>query len=395
MRDERGRGRGWARAGVTAVFLINGAGYGNWVSRIPAIRDNLHLDTRALGLALLGLAAGSLLGLPSSGALVARFGSRRMTTVAGLVFCAGLVLPALAGNAATLGLDLAVIGAAAGILDVSMNAAGAAIERRGRKSIMSSFHAAFSFGGLLGAALGGIAAGRGVAPLPHLGLAALVGLGAMALATRPLLPPDAGEQASGPVFARPTRSLALLGVIGFCSLLCEGAMADWSGIYLRDIRAADAATSAYGFGAFSLCMAVGRLIGDWLVERFGTVQTIRAGGLVAAAGLAAALIAPALGLALASFAAIGLGLSVTFPLVLSAAARSREVSSGTALAAVSTLGYFGFLAGPPSLGFVAHGTTIGVALWLVVALCLVIAALAGAARVEVKDAARERVAATT
>jgi len=368
MRTGQGREIGWARAAVTAVFLINGIGYGNWVARIPSIRDDLRLDTQTLGLALLGVAIGSLVGLPLSGALVARFGSRRMTTVAGLALCASLVLPALATGAVTLALGLVVLGAATGVLDVSMNAAGAGVERRGGRSIMSSFHAAFSFGGLIGAALGGFLAGRGVDPLPHLGLAALVGLGAVALVTRPLLPSDACERTTGPAFARPTRSLALLGAIGFGALLSEGAMADWSGIYLRDVRATDTATAAYGYAAFSLCMAIGRLTGDWLVGRFGTVLAVRAGGLVAAVGLTAALLAPSVVLALVGFAGVGLGISIIFPLILSAAARSREVSSGTALAAVSTLGYLGFLAGPPMLG---------VALWLVVLLCVGIAALAG------------------
>ena len=395
MRAGRGREAGRARAAVTAVFLLNGIGYGNWVARIPSIRDALRLDVQTLGLALLGVAIGSLVGLPLSGALVARFGSRRMTVVAGLAFSASLVLPALATNAVTLTLTLVLLGAATGILDVSMNAAGAIVERRGRRSIMSSYHAGFSFGGLLGAALGGFLAGRGVDPLPHLALAALVGLGAMALATRPLLPSDASERTIGPAFARPTRSLALLGAIGFGALLSEGAMADWSGIYLRDVRATDTATAAYGYAAFSLCMALGRLTGDWLVGGFGAAVAVRAGGLVAAAGLAAALLVPSVGLALVGFAAVGLGISIIFPLILSAAARSRDVPSGTALAAVSTLGYLGFLAGPPLLGIVAHSATIGVALWLVVLLCVGIAALAGSVEGGKADLAHEPTPATT
>lgn len=368
-----------ARVAVSAVFLLNGAGYGNWVARIPAIRDALRLDAQTLGLALLGVAVGSLLGLPLSGGLIARFGSRRMTTVAGLAFFASVVLPALAINAATLALGFALLGAAVGILDVSMNTAGAAVERRWGRSIMSSFHAAFSFGGLLGAALGGFAAGRGIDPLAHLGLAAALGFALMWLATRPLLPPAADEGGdAAPAFARPTRGLALLGLLGFAALLSEGAMADWSGLYLRDARAADPATAAYGFGAFSLCMALGRLGGDWLTGRWGTARALRAGGIVAAAGLAVALAGPGIGAALVGFAGVGLGLSIIFPLLLSAAARRREVASGTAIAAVSTLGYLGFLAGPPLLGIVAHRATLGAALWIVVGLCFGIAALAGA-----------------
>jgi len=390
MRTRQGRETGWARAAVTAVFLINGAGFGNWVARIPAIRDTLRLDTQTLGLALLGLAVGSLIGLPLSGALIARFGSRRMTTLAGLAFCASLGLPALATSAVTLALALAILGAATGILDVSMNAAGAVVERRGGRSIMSSFHAAFSFGGLLGAALGGFAAGRGMSPLAHLGLAALVSVVAMAIVTRPLLPTDASERTGGSAFALPTRGLALLGLLTFGAMLSEGAMADWSGIYLRDARATDTATAAYGYAAFSLCMAIGRLTGDWLVGRFGTVLVVRGGGVVAAAGLATALLAPSVGLTLVGFAGVGLGLSIIVPLLFSATARSHEMPSSTALAAVSTLGYLGFLAGPPVLGVVARSTTIGVALWLVVILCVGIAVLAGSVGSGKSEAANEQ-----
>jgi MFS family permease len=389
MQGDPGRESGWARAAVSAVFLLNGCGFGNWVARIPAVRETLGLDTQVLGLALLGVAIGSLIGLPLSGVLLARFGSRRMTTVAGLAFCACGALPAFATNAVTLALALTALGAATGILDVSMNAAGAAVERRGQRSIMSSFHAAFSFGGLLGAALGGFVAGRGVAPLTHLGLAAIIGVVIMALVTRPLLLPDASEQTTGPAFALPTRGLALLGLLTFGAMLSEGAMADWSGIYLRDVRAADPATAAYGYAVFSLCMAIGRLAGDRLVSRFGTVLAVRAGGFVAALGLAAALLVPSVGPALVGFAGVGLGLSIIVPLLFSAAARSHELPGGTALAAVSTLGYLGFLAGPPLLGVVAHSTTIGIALWLVVALCVGIAVLAGSVRVGVPGGARE------
>lgn len=395
MRAGARRSTTLARAAVTAVFFINGAGYGNWVARIPAVRDGLHIDTQELGLALLGVAVGSLLAMPLAGALIGRVGSRAMTTGCVLAFCATLVLPALAPNLATLALALVALGATTGSLDVSMNAAGAAVERRGGKAIMSSFHAAFSFGGLGGAAIGGFLASRGVPPLPHLAGATILGLACAAVATRGLLPIAADELTGGPAFARPTRALAALGIIGFGALLGEGAMADWSGIFLRDMRAADPGTAASGFAAFSLCMAIGRLTGDWLVGRFGAVPVVRSGGVIAAAGLALVLSVPTVGVALVGFAGVGLGLSIIFPLVLSAAARSTALPSGTAIAAVTTIGYLGFLAGPPILGVVAHSTTIGMALWLVVLLCAGIAALAGAVGGQARGAAPEQRPATT
>lgn len=380
-----------ARAAVTAIFFINGAGYGNWVARIPAVRDSLGLDTQQLGLALLGVAIGSLLAMPFAGALLGRVGSRAMTTCCALAFCATVVLPALAVNLATLTLALVALGATTGTLDVSMNGAGAAVERHGGRAIMSSFHAAFSFGGLSGAALGGFLASREIAPLPHLAGIALLSFACAAVATRGLLPIEADGLSGGPAFALPTRALAALGIIGFGALLSEGAMADWSGIYLRDIRATDDATAASGFAAFSLCMAIGRLTGDWLVERFGAVPVVRGGGVVAAAGLALVLLVPSVAFALVGFAAVGIGISIIFPLVLSAAARTPNIPSGTAIAAVTTIGYLGFLAGPPVLGIVAHATTLGVALWLVVLLCAGIAAIAGAVGGRKADAMHEQI----
>jgi hypothetical protein len=243
---------------------------------------------------------------------------------------------------------------------------------------MSSFHAAFSFGGLAGAASGGLVASAGVGVAPHLlGMAALSAIAAV-LVFGALLPAgaDRGERGA-PAFARPTRALVGLGIISFCVLLGEGAMADWSAVYLRNDLETGPGFAAAGYAAFSLTMATGRLFGDWLAEAVGPATLVRLGGTIAAAGLASGLLFATPVAALVGFAGVGLGLSVIFPTALGAAGRA-EGGTGPAIAAVSTAGYFGFLVGPPTIGFAAEATSLGISLFIVVILCLAVAVLAGA-----------------
>jgi hypothetical protein len=258
-----------------------------------------------------------------------------------------------------------------------MNAQAVAVERVYRRRIMSSFHAAFSFGGLAGTTAGGVVASLGVGLAPHLfGVAALM-LVAFILACRRLLPASVDVADGGPAFARPTWALAGLGFVAFCVLLGEGAMADWSAVYLRNVLETGPGLAAAGYAAFSLTMAAGRLFGDRLVELLGPVALVRLGGAVAASGLATGLFLSTPAAALAGFAGVGLGLSIVFPTALSAAGRAKAVAAGPAIAAVSTCGYFGFLVGPPAIGFVAELLGLGGALFIVVLLSGAVVVFAG------------------
>src|SRR5919107_5844181 len=224
-----------ARAAVLGVFFANGVVIGTWVVRIPAIKDELGLGEGLLGVALLGAAIGALVAMPLVGALVSRFGSRRFVGTTELLLRLSLVLPALAPNLLFLVPALVMVGAANGGVDVSMNAQAVAVERGYGRPIMSSFHAAWSFGGLAGAALGGLLASRGVGPLPHFSVVAILAAIAFAVAYKALLPSHAdASQEDAPAFARPTRALLGLGIISFCVLLGEGAMGDWSAVYLEN-----------------------------------------------------------------------------------------------------------------------------------------------------------------
>ncbi|HEY6582645.1 MAG TPA: MFS transporter [Rubrobacter sp.] len=244
---------------------------------------------------------------------------------------------------------------------------------------MSSFHAAWSFGGLAGAALGGLLASQGVSPLPHFAAVAVLSAIAFASAYASLLPSRADASDEGtPAFARPTRALLGLGIISFCVPLGEGAMGDWSAVYLDDTLKTGPGFAAAGYAAFSLSMAFGRLFGDRFTELMGPARLVRSCAATAAVGLGVALAAAQPVVALAGFACTGAGFSIIFPTALSAAGRTGDMATGPALAAITTAAYTGFLVGPPFIGFLAELTGLGYALYVIVALSAAVVIFAGA-----------------
>ncbi|SMC06288.1 MFS transporter [Rubrobacter radiotolerans] len=373
----------WARFAVLSIFFLNGFGFASWVVRIPAVQESVGVGAGALGLALLGLAGGALFAMPTVGALISRFGSRPVTVGTLFLFAALLALPTLAGGLAPLFLALLVVGVSAGGLDVSMNAHAVAVEKRYERPIMSSFHGFFSLGGLFGAVTGGVVAELGVGPTAHLaGVAAITALAGVFI-VRHMLPAseDRGTREEGaeptPTFVRPTRALLGLGMISFCVLVGEGAMADWSAVYLSGTLGTGPGFAAAGYAVFSLAMTVARFTGDRVTARVGAKRIVRGGASLAAVGLAAGLLAGNPYLALLGFGCAGLGFAVIFPIALSAAGHARDLPPGPALAAVATAGYFGFLVGPPTIGFAAEIVGLGGALFIVVALSATVSLLAG------------------
>ncbi len=367
------------RLAVSVVFAGNGVLFASLFSRLPEVQERLRLDEGELGLALLGAPVGLVSAVTLAGAAVGRGGSRRVSAVGAAGYVGSLVLPALVPGLAGLFGALLLLGASSGILDVAMNAQGVTVEARHPRRIFASLHAAFSFGALAGALGGGLLAGAGVGLTAHLvGVSVLV-----AAAFGPAIAafvPDAPEARTGPAFARPTRPLAALGVVALCALLAEGAMNDWSAVFLDDVHAADARTAAAGLAVFSIAMGLGRLAGDPLAERVGARVLARGGLLLAAAGFAAAAAAPGAATALAGFVVLGFGLAAVYPLCLRAAATTPGLPAGAALAAVTTTGYTGFLAGPPVVGLLADATSLRTSLGVVGGLCVVAAVLARAVR---------------
>jgi MFS family permease len=367
-----------ARGAVTAIFLLNGLVYGSWAARIPAIRDRLGLSDGELGLALACIPIGSIVAMPIAGALAARTGSRRATRAAFALMCAITAVVALAPSLVALSALLLVFGMGMGSLDVSMNVHGVTVEREYGRPIFSGFHAAFSFGGLAGGALGSLAAHADVDVRVHLAvvgaLCAAVGL----TWSRRFLPGSAdavGEHE--PIFVRPPRKVWALGALAFACLLIEGASADWSGVYIKDELGSSAAFAALGFTAFSVTMTLGRVIGDGLVARVGSVRLVRIGGIVAGVGFGVALAAGTAPAALVGFACLGAGMSSVIPIVFRAAGHVPGIPSSVSLSAVSSIGYLGFVAGPPAIGGIAELVGLPRSLAVLVVLAALVALLAG------------------
>jgi MFS transporter len=364
-----------ARAGVAAVFFLNGFGYGSWVPRIAEIQAKLGLSTGQLGLALFMSAVGALLAMPLAGAAAHRHGSRAATAVT--VAAYGLCLPgiALAPGLLWLGGALFFVGASVAALDVSMNAQGVAVERHHWRPIMSSLHGMFSLGAMAGAAATGLIAAAGIALLPHLlGLGGSIAVAGL-IGCRPMLPATAEGGLTGQGLVRPSLAIIAPGIVALAVLLSEGAIADWSAVYLSASLAAGTTKAAAAFAAFSIMMAAGRFTGDRLVARLGGDLVVRAGGALAATGLGLTLVIGDPPFAIAGFGLVGAGLSCVFPVVLSTAARTPGMAPSAAIAAVCTVGYLGFLVGPPSIGGLAELFGLPAALGLVVLLCGLIAAL--------------------
>jgi MFS family permease len=345
-------------------------------ARLPAIKADLGLGEGEVAVALLCGSAGLILSQPLAGALTTRFGSRPVTAVGVVAYGVFTALPALAAGLGPLAFAFFAVGAGSGLLDVAMNAQGALAEARHPRAIFSSFHAAFSFGAMGGAALAGALAALGVDPAPHLGALGLAAIGAGLVATRWMLPPSADESGDGRAFARPSGPLLVLGAVAFCAAVSEGAVADWSAILLREWRDASESTAAIGLTAFSATMGLGRLAADPLRERLGAQRLLRLGAAVALVGLVPVLLPLGIGAAVAGFAVLGAGLASLFPLALLLGSRAPGQSAAAGIAAVSTAGYAGFLAGPATIGFLAETSSLPAALAVLVPLALVVALLA-------------------
>jgi MFS family permease len=370
-----------AHVGTALVFFIHGAAIATWVPRIPAIKQDLGLTEGSLGIALLGIAVGALGAMQLAGPLLARYGSRPVTRVAAIANAALLVTPALAWNLPSLLAALGLFGISIGLLDPAMNAHGVVVEQRRARPIMAGLHSMWSIGGLVGAVTAGLAARAGWDPLAQFTVAAIVLSAVAVVATRGLLP---AEVDAVPIPAvrgdqRPRagavggwgRAVLLLGLIGFCSFLCEGTAADWSALYLRDLGASPGAAAA-GFAAFSLCMAAGRLVGDRLTVRLGPVRLVRDGSLVAAGGLGLGVVAGNELVAVVGFGLLGAGLAAVVPIAFSAAGNLGG-PGGVGIARVASIAYLGTLAGPPAVGFTAEVVSLRFALLIPVALCVLIA----------------------
>jgi len=364
------------RLATFLVFSVNGAMIGTWVGHIPWLQDHLAISKATLGLCLLCMAAGAFISMPLTGHVLDRLPSATLVRWTTLIFCLMLPLPLLATSPYMLGALLFVFGASNGAMDVSMNAHGVAIQERLGRPIMSSLHGGWSVGGFAASGLVALAAAAGLDPrVESLVVGAVLWLTSIAIIRR--LGAASAHSSVGGGLALPTRPVLLIGGLCFLVMLAEGAIGDWSGIYLRHNTGATPGTAALAFTGFSLGMALARLGGDIVNARIGAGRLLRAGTALVALALGGVLLIGETVPAVIGFAVCGLGIANAVPLLFSAAGRLDP--PGPSLAAAFTLGYTGFIVGPPVIGFVSDQIGLSRTLALLVFALVTVTALGGRA----------------
>lgn len=364
---------------LRAQFFVTGALFATWGVHVPSVKARYGLSEQSLAVAMLAGGAGAVVALLYAGKVLARHAPRRVVPLTGLVCVAAVGSLLGPTQLAWLLVLMAVYGMAAAIFDVAINDEATAIERRAGRPLMSGFHGMFSLGGMAGAAAWSLLAPAGVSPIVHL-VAASLALGALAVVASRFMLRDVRDAAAAHTpLSLPRGPLALLGLLAALGLVGEGAMYDWSVLYLRQELGTSAAIASLGYASFSGAMAAGRFGGDWVRARVHAVTLLRWSGALGAAGMALALLAPHPAAVLFGFALVGVGFSNIVPVLFSAAGRMPGVAPAQGIAAVSSVGYFGLMAGPPLIGFIAEARSLPVGLVVVIVFAVVVSGFAGKA----------------
>ncbi|WP_300733338.1 MFS transporter [Pseudomonas sp.] len=353
------------------AFFIAGLGLAAWAPLVPYAKARAGLDEATLGLLLLCLGAGSILAMPAAGLLATRYGCRRVLTGGTLLICLTLPLLATVSSIPLLIATLFVFGAGLGVVDSTVNLQAVIVERASGRTMMSGFHGLFSVGGIVGAAGVSALLALGLSPLWAIVAVVVVILAALLKAAPHLLP--YGSESTGPAFAVPHGVVLFIGLLCFTVFLAEGAMLDWSAVFLTTEKHIEDAYAGLGYAAFAMTMTVGRLLGDVIVSRLGARTVIVLGGLFAAGGIALATLAPGWEMALLGYALVGVGCSNIVPVLYTAVGKQTVMPENIAVPAITTLGYAGILAGPAAIGFIAHASSLGSAFLLIAALLVAVA----------------------
>lgn len=359
------------RIAVSAFFFIAGLTFATWASRIPDIKTQLQLSDAGLGAVLFALPAGLMVSLLFAGGLVGRFGSRKIMITAALLYPAILVLLGFSSSVWQLASLLFLFGVSSNLVNIAMNTQAVDVEHMYGRSVMASFHGLWSIAGFTGAAVGTLLVSAGIVPWLHFVIIFLAAALMVFFFYKFTLPTDTGAAEKQPFFVKPDRYILILGLIGFCSMLCEGAMADWSGVYFQNVVKAPAALITFGYVAFTGAMATGRFLGDKLVTKMGVKKVMQLSATFISTGLVISILFPYMVTAVLGFLLVGLGVSSVVPLVYSLAGKSGTMSPGLALAAVSSISFLGFLIGPPMIGFIseAAGLRLSFAVIAAIGLC--------------------------
>ena len=353
------------------AFFIAGFGLAAWAPLVPYAKARAGLDEATLGLLLLCLGAGSILAMPIAGILASRYGCRRVLVGGTLLICLALPLLATVSAIPLLIATLFLFGAGLGAVDSTVNLQAVIVERASGRTMMSGFHGLFSVGGIAGAAGVSALLALGLTPLWAIVVVIALILAALLKAAPHLLP--YGSESNGPAFAVPHGVVLFIGLLCFTVFLAEGAMLDWSAVFLTSEKSIDEAYAGLGYAAFALTMTAGRLMGDTIVRRLGARLVIVLGGLFAAAGMALATLASSWEVALLGYALVGVGCSNIVPVLYTAVGKQTVMPEHIAVPAITTLGYAGILAGPAAIGFIAHASSLSSAFLLITAMLLTVA----------------------
>lgn len=363
----------WA---TTGVFVVNGAAIGTWVAHIPWVQERFDLSKSAMGLVIVAMAAAVILALPIAGQAIVRHGSERIVWVGGIGMALAITLPLFAPHPVLVALGLLVLGGASATMDVAMNTHGVKVEKDLGRPIMSSLHAGWAFGGMAGAAFAALCAALGADPRVTVAVASVLLLGLLVASASRIGHGSAAEREETPGFTVPSRGVVLLAVLCLLVMVTEGAMADWGGLYLRQDLGASAALAALAYSFFTAGMTVGRVVGDRVNHRIGPVALLRWGALLTGVPLGAMLLIGEPATALIGLFLVGLGVANGVPLMFSAAGRQPDMAPGPGIAAVSSMGSLGFLAGPPVIGVLADAISLPWALATLILGGVVVLALA-------------------
>lgn len=355
------------RIAVKIAFFLNGFVYANWVARLPRIQEHYQADNGTIGLVLLALSVGAVAAMPFTGWLIIKNGSRMISLMSLFIYCAFVPFIPFMPGIISLILLYIILGISTGMLDVAMNAQAVMVERAYKKPIMTSFHAFFSIGMALGAWCSAFFADLQVDLSYHFMIVSALSLVFVVWVRRNLIEdkPDIMDATEGPLFRMPSRALLTVGIIAFCCMLGEGAISDWSANYMENITGSTEALGPIALSAFATAMTLGRLLGDRFRRWWGDTKLIAYGGLLSTAGLALCLSIPEPYVAIIGFFLVGLGLSTIVPITYSIAGNTKDLPSGVGLAMVTTVGYSGFLFGPPAIGFVSDMSNLRIGLLLV------------------------------
>jgi MFS family permease len=359
-----------ARVAVAVVFAVHGAVVGSFATRIPWIAQRLQVDSGWLGIALLFAAIGATGAMPFAGRVTHRYRSRPLARWLMVAWCLALVPTAFAPSLPLLCAAMLIYGATAGLADVAMNAQGVVVEQRAGRSIMSGLHGMWSVGGLIGSGFGVLAAHASLDARVHFAVVAAA-LSAIAVAACRFLLDITPPAGSAPLFALPPARVVLIALVAFAAVFAEGASADWSAVYLTDVANAAPALAAGAFSGFAATMAIARLAGDRIVDRFGPVWTVRVGGLLATVGALTVAVSRVPWLAIAGFAFIGLGVAVVVPLAFTAAGNAGP-HPGQQIAGVATIAYGAGLVAPATVGGIAQVSSLSISFLMVALLATVV-----------------------